>query len=250
MGTTPYLSIIIAARNDEYQGEAFQRIQTAIDTLIDQVKYYNLETELIIVDWNPPLDKPLLKDTLSLPDDLGPLTLRFVVVPSSIHKNYQCSDKINLVCVAAHNVGIRRARGEYVLPTNSDILFSNELMHFLSLKNLKKDHFYQAFRYEVHRDVVKCSSLQERLDFCKRNVIHIYPRDHDPIPNLSKYGIPQLLIGGDFMLVARERMHSLHGWPELNNLGLDCDILFGYMAHLDGLKQEILEEPMRVYHIY
>ena len=171
MNHKPYLSIVITSRNDDYQGNGFIRMQTSVNSLLVQAKQYNLRAELIIVDWNPPSDKPLLKDAVFLPDDLGPLVIRFIVVPYQIHKSYKCSPKMNMVPVAALNVGIRRAEGEFIWTTNSDLLFSDELMRFLSSEKLERDCFYRAFRYDVNGDVLKYNSQKERLDFCKNNII-------------------------------------------------------------------------------
>lgn len=248
MKLKPYLSIIIFSRNDDHQGDMFKHMQTAITSLIIQVKRYNLKAELILVEWNPPVDRPLLKDALSWPDDLGPLAIRIIVIPPSIHKKYKCSNKAKIVIRAASNVGIRRARGEFILATNADILFSDELINFLSLEKLNKNSIYRANRCDVHRDVLKCSSVQEQIDFCKKNIIRVWQKPDKSPHGLIKYPILHSN-ACDFILFARKYWHLLHGYPELNNLGIGTDPLLCYMAYLAGLKEKILKDPMRVYHI-
>jgi len=239
----------MTSRNDNFQGDALGRLQATVDNFISQAKQYNLSMELIIVEWNPPLDKPLLKDALSLPDDLGPFSIRFIIVPPSIHKRYKCSKDISIVYGAAVSVGIRRARGEFILTTNSHVLISNELAHFLSLRKLEKDRFYRVFRYDVHRDVIKCTSLEERLNFCEKNIIQTYPETKTSPHGLAEHPVLQTLCGGDFILFSKERWQLLHGWPNLNNLAVGADGLLCYMAYLSGLKEEVLKDPMRLYHI-
>ncbi len=244
----PYLSIVITSRNDNYQGESFQRLQLAVNTFIDQAKRYNLEAEIILVEWNPPQGRPLLKDVLSLPNDLGPVIFRFIVVPSSIHKKYNASSRINIIRGADLNVGIRRAQGDFIFATNSDILFSNELIQFLASKRLDKKFFYRANRFDINRDVIKCSSPEKIIDFCKKNIIRSYPKDNAPHHCMTEH--PALYInGGDFILFSREYWHLLHGWPGLNNLGLYSDGLLCYMVYLAGLKEKILADQLCVYHI-
>ncbi len=247
----PYLSIIMASRNDDYQGNALSRLQMVVNNLIDQAKQYNLRAELIIVDWNPPSDKPLLKDAVFLPDDLGPSIVRFITVPSSIHKTYRCSDKIKIITVAALNVGIRRAEGEFIWTTNSDLLFSDELMRFLSSEKLEKGRFYRAFRYSVREDVLKLKDapLKERLDFCQNNIVFIHPRNTVSIHGLPDHPILQTATGGDFIVFSKEHWHLLHGYVQLNNLGGFTDWLLCYICYLAGLKEKILDDSMRVYHI-
>ena len=46
----------------------------------------------------------------------------------------------------AKNVGIRRARGEFVLATNIDVLFSDELMVRIAQRDLRADRLYRCDR--------------------------------------------------------------------------------------------------------
>jgi len=249
MEKEPYLSIIVAFRNDDFEGGGSLRFQAFITNLIAQARKYNVRAELIIVEWNPPLDKPLLKDVLSLPDDLGPLAIRFIVVPPSIHKVYKCSDKLGMVCVPALNVGIRRAEGEFIFTITGDLLFSNELMHFFSLEKLNKNCFYKIFHYNVQRDVAKKNSLEERMNFCKNNIVSSCAGNNGAsLPSLSKHPILKADFGG-FQLFSKEYWNLLHGYPELNNQGLSADVLVLYMAYLAGLKEELLDNPFCLYHI-
>lgn len=244
----PYLSIIITSRNDDYQGNAFGRMQTAISSFIEQAKHYNLKAELIIVDWNPPKDKLLLKDAISLPKELGPVRVRFVAVPATIHQKYNSSERIKIIAAAALNVGIRRARGEFIVPTTSDILFSSELIQFLAQERLGKEFFYRADRCDVSKEASSCASLDERMDFCAKNIIRVNQKSDESPHGLARF--PTLHVNaGDFILFSKEFWHLLHGWPETNNLGLYSDGVLCYMAYLAGLKEKILEAPLVLYHI-
>ena len=52
--TDPYLSFVIAARNDNYAGGMLRRLQVCIDTFLHQAETFELPSELILVDWNSP----------------------------------------------------------------------------------------------------------------------------------------------------------------------------------------------------
>ncbi len=54
---------------------------------------------------------------------------------------------------------------------------------------------------------------------------------------------------GDFTLLAREDWFELLGYPEFEMFSLHIDSVFCYMAHHHGVIEEMLEEPMRIYHI-
>lgn len=245
----PYISIIMNSRNDNYEGDSLLRLQTAIDNLAEQARQFYFRAELIIVEWNPPEEKPLLKNALSLPNDLGPLKIRFIVVPGRIHGMYQCPGKMKIVPVAALNVGIRRARGEFIWPTNSDLLFSNEMIQLLSLEKLDKKCFYRAFRYSVDEKVMQRKNLKERIDFCKNNIVQEYPRNTASIHKMAEHPVLQIASGGEFVVFAKEYWEKVNGYPEINNLGAFSDWLLCYVAYLAGLKEVVLESPIRIYHI-
>lgn len=44
MKSKPYLSIIITSRNDDYQGDAFRRMEIAIYSFISQAKKYKMKS--------------------------------------------------------------------------------------------------------------------------------------------------------------------------------------------------------------
>jgi hypothetical protein len=54
---------------------------------------------------------------------------------------------------------------------------------------------------------------------------------------------------GDFTLAARERWLDLRGYPEFDMYSMNIDSVFCYAAHHGGATEEILPEPMRIYHI-
>jgi hypothetical protein len=119
---TPYVSVVVAARNDDHGGNLLGRMQTFVNGWIGQVKRHGVASELIIVEWNPPAERQPLAEALDWPVDLGPGTIRIVRVPSSIHQRYLHAETLPLYQMIAKNVGIRRARGRFVLATNGSAL--------------------------------------------------------------------------------------------------------------------------------
>ena len=125
---SPYLSIVVCSRNDDHGGGLLRRMQAFIDGLSEQSTRYGLDAELLLVEWNPPEDSPRLSSILHLPGPRSTLTARIIEVPESVHKQLAHSDSLSLFQMIAKNVGIRAARGRFVLATNVDILFSDELV--------------------------------------------------------------------------------------------------------------------------
>ena len=60
--TKPYLSIIAASRNDNHGEDMLKRMRMFINGLIEQCNKYQLRTELIIVEWNPPAETEPLSE--------------------------------------------------------------------------------------------------------------------------------------------------------------------------------------------
>jgi len=109
--------------NDDHGGNLLGRMQVFVDAWINQAKRHNLSSELIIVEWNPPAGRERLAKALRWPIDTGPCQVRIIEVPPEVHARYQQAAALPCTKMIAKNVGIRRARGEFILSTNIDIVF-------------------------------------------------------------------------------------------------------------------------------
>jgi len=328
----PYLSLVVTARNDDHGGNLLGRMQLFVSGWIAQARRHNLPSELIIVEWNPPADRPPLRDALSWPSEFGPCMVRFVQVSRELHGRYEHAERLPLYQMIAKNVGIRRARAPFVLATNIDILFSDELVAFLASRRLEKDRLYRIDRHDAMSDVPSGASLDEQLEYCRTHVLRVNKRDGTlslmadpkqpsstparrkkppfhfwrklqgvidrmadeaplltvttPVPRwlkriarfyvewggisgilrnglllkgpVRKKGImpaapkfPSLHTNGcgDFTLMARENWFDLRGYPEFDLFSMNIDSVFCYSAHYGGAREEVLPEPMRIYHI-
>jgi hypothetical protein len=54
---------------------------------------------------------------------------------------------------------------------------------------------------------------------------------------------------GDFTLLAREHWFDLRGYAEMDLFSMNLDSLFCFAAHYGGAAEEVLPDPMRIYHI-
>lgn len=277
----PYLSIIVTTRNDNHGGDLLARTQAFVNGLLHQCRKYDFAAELIIVEWNPPADKPLLKEVLPAPSYADKLSIRYIIVPNQIHKKYLMSDRIPLFQMTAKNVGIRRARGKFILCTNIDILFSDEVFRRLVKQDLNEKYFYRANRLDVDNGLLKLTDFEEQLRYAKHHVLKRLGKNNeikhvrglpgfffgfkytmkvldffwgfaDKLLQGAAYELNQLdtMACGDFTLMSKEAWESIDGYAELDMYSIHIDSMALYAAHMQGIKQEIFGWKECVYHIH
>jgi len=245
----PYLSVVLASRNDDYAGGMLTRLQVFINSFLEQADHHKLASELVLVDWNPPPDRLPLKDALSWSDRNDFCTVRVIKVPPSVHRRLKFSDKLPILIHRARNVGVRRARGKFILPTSPDILFSDKLIQIFASRELKTELMYRTYRYDVPEYVMQLPSLNSRLAYCEQNILRVYGQSN-MVMDVNGHPVLHTNASGDFTLLSRDFYFKLHGIPEETEYhSVHFDSVFCYMAYASGAKEEILRDPMRIYHI-
>lgn len=170
----PYISVVVAARNDDHGGNMLRRMQAFINAWIGQAREYRLPSEVIIVEWNPPAGRPKLVDALEWPANTGPCDVRFLEVSSEVHRQFKHADAIPLHQMIAKNAGIRRARGEFVLATNLDIVLSAEVMRFMADRRLEKRKMYRMDRTDVANNVPIRATSDQLVQFCENHMVKVF----------------------------------------------------------------------------
>ena len=103
--------------------------------------------------------------------------MRFIEVPAELHRRYAHAEALALYQMIAKNVGIRRARGQFVLATNIDILFSDELAAFFAARRLEDGRMYRIDRHDAMSDVPAGAPIEEQLAYCRGHLIRINRRE-------------------------------------------------------------------------
>ena len=258
-----------------------QRMRVFLRGLLDQTRRFQLPIELIIVEWNPPADRPPLCEVLPRPSEHDCLTLRYVTVPAAIHQRYRRAAEIPLFQMIAKNVGIRRATGDFVLCTNVDLLFSDALFEQLAQTPLRTDTYYRANRCDVPDALDPAWPVGDQLAWCERNVIRRLGRDprYTHI-NLELVGLQHkhrfkkwlfdqaasiksiywtreqrqlyqldTFACGDFTLMSREAWEAIQGYVELDLYSLHVDSLALIAATALGFRQHVFPTAACTYHI-
>ena len=243
----PYLSIVTTSRNDTHGGNMLRRMEVSILGRLEQLEKYRIESELILVEWNPPEGKPLLKDVLKFPAHNRYCTIRSIVVPAAIHQRYEHWEKTPMNMIVAVNCGIRRSRGQFILPCNIDLLYSDELISYIAARNLKEDERYRIDRCNVDKNVVQRETFEEQLDYCRSNIIQIDrqgpPSKRESLPHLHTNA------SGDFQLMSRQNWHLLRGYREADIPSAHADGLLSFASYAAGVREVVFKDPLRLYHI-
>lgn len=209
------LSIVMCGRNDGYCGNFIRRIEQSLRSMPANV-------EVVFVEWNPPPDRPRLSTMFR--------GVNFISIMESPEGAYYADTPLRwgweLPDVGffpeyrAKNAGIRRAKGDWILVTNPDIVLSPAMRERL------KGEFDPACFYRANR---------HDLDLMGR-VATIHEQENKPL---------HFNASGDFLLMACEAWFALRGYPEIP-AGIHVDSLAVQHAHDFGLKQIVLPEP--IYH--
>lgn len=257
------------------------RMHCFLTGIYRQAELFKLPLEVVIVEWNPVSDLPGLAETLPKPSGGGFAKLRIITVPEEINAQYKSSAFMGVQQMTGKNVGIRRAKGQFVLCTNVDILFSDALMERIAQKDLSEGAYYRANRCDVPAEVTQIETEVARLEFCQQNVFKVFGLD----PNRPKLMEPFLtrnrnkrvktwvlnqLIGiasmlfkeinsavdkldlwacGDFTMMSKAAWMKIDGYAELDTYPAHVDSLGVASASAAGYKTSIFKPNQCAYHI-
>lgn len=210
---TPYLSVVAASRNDDHGGNLLGRMQIFVDGLDRQMRRADLAAELVLVEWNPPADRPPLAEALRWPPRGGPLSVRIITVSPDRHARLRHAEALPLFQMIAKNVGIRRARGTFVLSTNVDVLLSDALADELGRRTLKPGHSYRLDRCDVPATPPDPTDLTAVLAWCERATFRIAT----PAGVFPVQGVPWR--GGRIRMPREGPLHSFrYRWRRLREI--------------------------------
>ncbi len=164
----PYCSIIFVNRNDNYGSDQKQRIELFIKYYEIVVKKYPGIFEFLICDWNPPENKQSLEEAFKW-DNLQNVTHYSIL--KEIHQQLCPDNSRPILDYVGRNFLARRAKGEFIMIINQDILLSQSLIDFIGQEKLKKNYFYRCDRYDFKFEDFKFETLEEFKKQADENLI-------------------------------------------------------------------------------
>lgn len=171
MSTTPIFSFVATSRNDDHGGDVLRRTQSFINRLAEQCERHQVSGELVLVDWNPPPARAPLADVLGWPAGGNWFSARVVSVPPALHRQLRYSSRLAMYQMIAKNVGIRLAQGNYIIATNIDIIFSDELFRWLKSGIMREGVLYRSDRWDIPNEIQLEPDLDVLLERARREAI-------------------------------------------------------------------------------
>lgn len=115
----PQISIIIPAKNDNFMASFNYRLESTLNYLAQSLDILGRlsDVEIVIGDWGS--EVPLYKE-LVLTEQARAVT-RHIIIPPAVAKQAQKDSEFPIVLV--QNTTIRRCLGDYIMQTDSDVLF-------------------------------------------------------------------------------------------------------------------------------
>lgn len=282
----PILSFVCVSRNDNHGGDPLGRLIYSCKNFIRQSTKFGARTEYIVVEWNPPPDRPSLAEALQGKIRSTEKTkIRMITVPEAVHRTYDYSDQLPLFQMIGKNVGIRRSQGDFVLSSNIDVLLGSRIFSRVVNHPLEKGVIYRSHRLDLGNDILNHEFNEEsalvratRLNVMpntiqlgrgasilknfrgftaslSRQYRNIYfsklkSRIKKILRNNSKNNFPlHTNACGDFQLLDRKTWHQLGGFSEMPVYSFHLDSLFMYSALASGVYSVVLPPPLYHYHI-
>jgi hypothetical protein len=260
----------MCASNEGYGGNFLWRMQQCVTTIFDGAAKHGLDGELVVVEWGPPLDRPALDKAINWTG--ASIPTRIIRVPKTLVETIPNPHKVKFFEPWAKNVGIRRAKGDWVLTTNADILFSDAMMDVLAGGYFNPKFFFRANQRNMDDkvDTVRIkvptntrqpggwnwvwSPLPKGLDAYVHEICYangnFHPlRNHVGVTKTCVPYSPNMLhfnAAGAFIMMTKANYIRIGGWPE-TDYWVSVDGKVAALAADAGLTQATLEQP--IYHL-
>jgi len=252
------VSVVLMGRNDDYGGRQVERVNYAMNCMLDTFD------EVIYVDWNTDGSKILIDD---LDIQVHPEKLVIITVPPEQCRKLMGDDEYERgqkCCeVLARNVGIRRATGDIIVSSNTDIIPPKREYLDVVLKDLKSGDMLSIAKHDVDVDTLK--QMGSYLDARDHVLIHygVNPISNRLIfPSLTMnktmlYQMPEsqhhvasslICACGDMQIAHKETWHAIKGFEESMIKRMYIDSIVQYKVIMNGGTVRVTNFPP-VYHI-
>jgi len=228
------ISVVVTTRNDDHGGDQVARINMFMQSLRHTTELASAEVELVIVEWNPPANRPGLAEVLDFQ-----VPTKIIIVPREFHDSFPNNNVGPLFQMIAKNVGIGRAKYPYVCASNPDLFWSAELLLELE-PMLGKNKIFRTPRVDIKSTAIPTAATPEgRVQELLGHEIEWHNRPW----------MDGLLTDacGDFQLLHIDHWRSIGGYCGWPIWSIHIDSLFSVCAYHAGMQQIVLRWPL--YHL-
>lgn len=236
-GPSPFLSLVLTGRNDGYGGDFAARFFRTLRFNHQQLTARGIAHEVVFVEWAPPAGAALLSElTLQALPELSH-DVSWYVVDGRYQEALSLNPRLAYLEFVAKNVGVRRARGRFVLTSNCDVFLGRHVLDALQRADLEPRVLYRAPRHDL-----RPGALTGGVDW---RVLEA-PESLAGPPHILK----EPYMGsatGDFVLLDRVSFHEIRGFNEVYRvarIGIDRNLLVKALS--SGLRIADIGGP--VYH--
>ena len=223
------ITAIIISRNDNYGGHLAERATYAINSAI------NTYDEVIYVDWNSETHSLLydIKDNLQLKGNLK----HFVIPPQAASHLTNFDPYAQKCCeVLARNIGIRRAKGDYIVSTNIDIIHPKREDIEKAINESDGNTFITLSRREMTWDIIKEFHGGE-LNYQDWEAL----RDHIYINSEERHFDEKAVSGDDYSIInccGDFQIAPKHVWDEIR--GFEEELIYPLFADTNVQKKAVM----------
>lgn len=232
------VSFILTGRDDGYAGNFIERFQIALKKNLEILSRYDLDYEIIVVDYNP-LNGKLLKDNEYLKDLLNHPRVRNIIIDRSVIIADELPEN-GFYEYFGKNCGAIKSEGEFLFMTNADIIISNDIVEYIKELSgyTRDDRFYRLrYRQDIHNGMM----VGEAFDL-------YMPEDEDSGPICGIYS-------GDATIFSRKVFNEIStGYNEMDDnhrtingqASMDSEILWNLLKK--GINMQLVALPY--YHVW
>jgi hypothetical protein len=233
----PYFTIVFSGRNDDFGGDFNERFFRALRFNHEKLAEAGVAHDFVFVEWRPLEDRPYLATVIVEQRLVPEHLLTSYVVDARYHDAFSLNPRLQFQEFIAKNVGVRRAAGQWILTTNTDIYLSRPILARLAAQTLEEGTLYRAERRDI-KSRSDLSALDWSLLEDERNC-DVINRIRPPFfTNAS----------GDFLLMDREAYHRVRGFNEVYRVAkIHIDSNLCFKAHSCGVR--IVDIGAPVYHV-
>ena len=186
--------------------------------------------QVLLVEWAPVewlgagmAQTVKLRDLLRV-DGRRVTPVRIITVPAADHDRLAAGTGVAFLEYMAKNVGARRARGQFVLLTNGDVLLSDAVLALLAQKLLREDVMYRMARVESPGVMDPLAPLSWRRLALRELVAVVGGGGEAEDEGLQGCGSDEVkdgveeqerAAGGEFVLLSARALHRLGGFHQV-----------------------------------